>query len=389
MFAEERVVTKVGIPRALLYYQYYPMWKAFFADLGAAIVVSDPTTKATLAAGSARLVSETCLPVKVYCGHVLELVGRVDCVLVPAVRSLEPRVLNCSKFLGLPDVVRAVLPEAPPLLAPEIDLDRRSSADRDSRHVPAGSRISPRALRSFHREIARVGRRFTRDAARIQAAVERAWAAHLAYQRLMQQGRTPPEAIALWERSGAASVAGAQGAGSGATHVIALIGHPYNLYDDYITHNLLSRLRSLDIRVVTPGMASPEALRQGILDLTGQPYWTYEDEVVGAAGHYLGQPGIDGLIAVGSFGCGPDSTLIDVVRRAARERGRPFMNLIIDEHTGEAGLVTRLEAFVDMLARRGRAGRPDPPSLRAPRAGVVWTGDSDAVACERPCGGTR
>jgi predicted nucleotide-binding protein (sugar kinase/HSP70/actin superfamily) len=27
------------------------------------------------------------------------------------------------------------------------------------------------------------------------------------------------------------------------------------------------------------------------------------------------------------------------------------MGLIIDEHTGEAGLVTRLEAFVDMLAR--------------------------------------
>jgi len=27
------------------------------------------------------------------------------------------------------------------------------------------------------------------------------------------------------------------------------------------------------------------------------------------------------------------------------------MSLILDEHTGEAGLVTRLEAFVDMLAR--------------------------------------
>jgi len=39
------------------------------------------------------------------------------------------------------------------------------------------------------------------------------------------------------------------------------------------------------------------------------------------------------------------------VQRATREAGRPFMSLILDEHTGEAGLVTRLEAFVDMLAR--------------------------------------
>lgn len=31
---------------------------------------------------------------------------------------------------------------------------------------------------------------------------------------------------------------------------------------------------------------------------------------------------------------------------------KPFMMLTIDEHTGEAGLVTRLEAFCDMLQRK-------------------------------------
>ena len=140
-----------------------------------------------------------------------------------------------------------------------------------------------------------------------------------------------------------------------ASHTITLIGHPYNLYDTYITHNLMAKLRGLGVKVVTSEMATPEELRQGILDLTGQPYWTYEDEVVvGVAGHYLHDERVDGFIAVGSFGCSPDSTLLDVVQRAAREAGRPFMSLIIDEHTGEAGLVTRLEAFVDMLARRKR-----------------------------------
>lgn len=62
---------KVGIPRALLYYQYYPMWKTFFEELGAEVVVSPPTTQIMLSAGSARLVADTCLPVKVFCGHVL------------------------------------------------------------------------------------------------------------------------------------------------------------------------------------------------------------------------------------------------------------------------------------------------------------------------------
>jgi predicted nucleotide-binding protein (sugar kinase/HSP70/actin superfamily) len=342
---------KVGIPRALLYYQYYPMWKTFFEELGASVLVSGPTTKATLAAGVERLVAETCLPVKVYCGHVLELTGQVDYVFVPAVRSLEPKVLHCSHFLGLPDLVRAVIPEAPPLLAPDIDLDQESSEDKYWQ--PPTSDISFKARRVLYQTIYQLGSHFTRNPLRIKAAAERAWQVHQDYLCLMQTGLTPPEAIARWEGNHHPNCSGriANPAGVNEEHTIALIGHPYNLYDAYTTHNLVAKLRGLGVKVVTSETATPEELRQGILDLTGQPYWTYEDEMVGAAGHYLRDERVDGFTAVSSFGCGPDSTLLDVVQRATREAGRPFMSLILDEHTGEAGLVTRLEAFVDMLAR--------------------------------------
>ncbi|MDP7525898.1 MAG: acyl-CoA dehydratase activase-related protein, partial [Dehalococcoidales bacterium] len=66
-------MTRIGIPRALLYYQYLPMWKAFFEHLGAEVVISSPTTQAMLTGGSARVVADTCLPVKVFLGHVLSL----------------------------------------------------------------------------------------------------------------------------------------------------------------------------------------------------------------------------------------------------------------------------------------------------------------------------
>jgi len=62
---------RVGIPRALLYYQYYPMWKTFFEALGAEVIVSPATTQTMLANGSSRVVADTCLPVKVFLGHVL------------------------------------------------------------------------------------------------------------------------------------------------------------------------------------------------------------------------------------------------------------------------------------------------------------------------------
>ena len=76
--------------------------------------------------------------------------------------------------------------------------------------------------------------------------------------------------------------------------------------------------------------------------------------MVGAGGHYL-ESGADGVIGIMTFGCGPDSLMIDMVyRRAAKLKATPFMSLTLEEHTAEGGVVTRLEAFLDMINRRKR-----------------------------------
>jgi len=97
---------RIGIPRGLLYYQYYPMRKTFFEELGAEVVVSPSTTQTMLAEGSARVVADTCLPVKVFLGHVLTLVKECDYIFIPAIRSMKSKIYNCSKFLGLPDMTK-------------------------------------------------------------------------------------------------------------------------------------------------------------------------------------------------------------------------------------------------------------------------------------------
>jgi predicted nucleotide-binding protein (sugar kinase/HSP70/actin superfamily) len=89
--------------------------------------------------------------------------------------------------------------------------------------------------------------------------------------------------------------------------------------------------------------------------VTGGAYWTYEDEVAGAGGYYL-ENRADGVIGIMAFGCGPDSLMMDMVRRYSTKLGNiPFMALTLEEHTAEAGVVTRLEAFTDMVYRRKRA----------------------------------
>lgn len=322
----------VGIPRALLYYQYFPMWQVFFQELGAEVVVSPPTAPATVAAGSSRVVADTCLPAKVFLGHVLSLVGKCDYIFVPAIRSVKKDVNNCSKFLGLPDMTRAAIPESPPVL--EIDID------------------ASKGLSRLYRDIYRLGRHVSWNPFRVRRAAMVAWQAYRAHRETMSREKLAlTQAMEAWEKgTNPANRTGDYQA------TIAIIGHPYMVYDEYINHRLARRLEQSGIRVVTAEMLADEELDSATAETVGRAYWTYEEEIVGAGGHYL-RNSVDGVIGVMAFGCGPDSLMMDMVhRRAARLKSTPFMSITLEEHTAEAGLVTRLEAFTDMIHRR-RKGR--------------------------------
>jgi len=324
---------KIGIPRALLYYQYYPMWKTFFEELGVEVVVSPPTTQVMLSAGSSRVVADTCLPVKVFLGHVLGLVGECDYIFIPAIRSVKRRVYNCSKFLGLPDMTKAVIPESPPILDIDIDINK--------------------GKRDLYQAIYKLGRHFTWSPFKVRQASLAAWQAHLNYHQLMSSHRlTPPQAI---ERISATPQTEPKRLSTNPIQgTIALIGHPYLLYDEHISHRLVRWLERAHYQVLTPEMPTKDELESATARLAGREHWTYEEEVVGAGEHYLGS-GVDGIIGIMTFGCGPDSLMMDMVRRqAARLRTTAFMSLTLDEHTAEAGMVTRLEAFLDMIYRRKR-----------------------------------
>jgi len=185
----------------------------------------------------------------------------------------------------------------------------------------------------------------------VRKAAIAAGQAHLKYRQLMSsQGLTSPQAIEIM--SNKTKVEPETLPPNQAT--IALVGHPYLLYDELINHRLIHRLEQAQYKVLTPEMLTTEQLELAINRLVGRPYWTYEEEVVGAGGHYLDSE-VDGVIGIMAFGCGPDSLMMNMVhRQAAKLRTSSFMSLTLEEHTAEAGVVTRLEAFLDMIQRRKR-----------------------------------
>jgi len=308
---------RIGLPRGLYHFQFEPAIRAFFETLGAETVISGPTSPEMLALGCSRVVGEICLPVKIFCGHVHSLAGACDRIFVPSLHCLKDGAFLCPKFIGLPDLVRAAIPEAPPILDPDIDATKGKGALRAALDAAA--------------------RPLSRDRKTIDRAFRTAREAQREFEGRLTSRR---------EDSGSP---GGGTVGSGPT--IALLGHPYLIHDDFFNHNLVGRLGRLGVRIVCPETVPGDDLRKAVAALTGKPYWGNEEDVIGAGEHFLSGEA-DGAILACAFGCGPDSMMISPLQRRAGSLGKPFLSLVLDEHTADGGVMTRLEAFVDTVKRR-------------------------------------
>jgi predicted nucleotide-binding protein (sugar kinase/HSP70/actin superfamily) len=132
---------------------------------------------------------------------------------------------------------------------------------------------------------------------------------------------------------------------------VAFIGHPYNLFDPDINKDVLTLTKQLGIEILTPDHLSEKEIDREISGLSKEIYWSSGREIVGALFHFL-KGGVDGVVFLTSFKCGIDALLQEFIKRSVKIRKEstiPFLVLSFDEHTGREGLVTRLEAFRDLI----------------------------------------
>ena len=329
---EEEMV--IGIPRGMSFYNNYPFWYGFFTALGIKIVLSDPTTKQTMSDGSALVVTETCLPIKIYLGHILNLINKkgVKNIFVPSIQSIAPKIYNCSKIRGLPDLVRNVIKADVNIIEPTLD----KSAKNQGLY-----RFLEESVKSFG----------ITDSNKIKEASKKGWQVYNNFLVMMRSGMSYKKAI-NYALQGKIFIENSQ---KSAPINVALISHGYNIYDERASMKIFDKLENMDVKVYTSLMLTDEQMSEGIATLGQKRYWANEHEMTGTAGHYLKDNKIDGIISINAFGCGPDSLMVDRITRKAKEFGKPILILTIDEQTGEAGFITRLEAFIDMLFRKKRS----------------------------------
>ena len=323
----------IGIPRAMSFYNNYPFYYGFFTDLGIKIVLSDVTTKQTMSSGSALVVTETCLPIKVYIGHILNLIDKgVDKIFVPSIQSIAPKIYNCSKIRGLPDLVRNVVKRDFTMVEATLDKSEKGHG-----------------LYEFLAEMAKPFG--ITDEKIIKRASKAGWRCYNNFHIMSKSGMSYKKAL-NYALQGKVFI---ENRTKEYPISIALVSHGYNIYDDRTCMKIFDKLEAMDVKVYTSLQLSNEQLNDGISSLGNEQYWANEYDMTGSAGHYLKDNKVDGVITLTAFGCGPDSLMVERITRKAKRFNKPLLNLTIDEHTGEAGFITRLEAFVDMLFRKKRA----------------------------------
>ncbi len=302
---------KIGIPRALLYYEFYPLWITFFELLGAEVVISSRTNKQIVESGVQHTVDEACIPVKLFHGHVVDLRDKVDYIFVPRLRSICKGEYICPKFCGLPEMVRHSIKDLPTLIDITIDCIK---SNRDLKNA-----------------VFAAGNFLTEDRDLITTAFQTAYIAYKEHKMILKKQLFPP-----FKRK-----------------KIMVLGHPYTLYDSYLNMDLLQKLEACDTSILTPEMLPKPVISHYAQNFDGQLYWSFAKKLIGTVLYLKDTKSVDGVIYISTFGCGVDSVVAHLVEKIIRrDTTLPFMLITLDEHTGEAGINTRIEAFIDMLKWR-------------------------------------
>lgn len=311
--------TTIGIPRALmLFYQQFPFWRTFFEELGFNIILSKESDKDLVTKSIETITAETCLPVELVHGHVMDLIDRgADYIFIPFIVNAKERKgnptfnCNCPWVQTYPFMVKAAL---------------KNKVDESKLLTPAlHFRFFERALipelTEFFSSKFGIGKNEIRNAI---------------YKADRKQTEFENSLVAHGKEAFSALPADCRPA--------VLLGRPYNTSDPHLNLNLVEKLISQNVMPIPVDML--DLTQYDIFSSYRNMYWPNGQKMIAAAQHVAKTEGLC-AVYLSNFRCGPDSFIWHYITEELK--GKPFLHLEVDEHSADAGMVTRIEAFLDSL----------------------------------------
>lgn len=297
---------KIGIPRSIYYYYYGDLWVKFFEKLNCEVIVSPKTNRMIMENGIRCATDEMCLSMKNFLGHVFYLQDKCDYIMIPRIDNYGVDNQTCTNFLALYDIVRNLF--SLPILNYNVDITHHQTEEKG--FIDMGEKLG-------------FSKKFSLQA----------------YFLAKQESEEKRQKLIRHNLENLNS----------SKEKILLVGHPYNLYDDYIGKPIIQFLKKLNIEVIYSDLFYSSITNPMSKQLSCELYWKFNKENIGSI--EVAKDKIDGILFLSTFPCGPDSLVNELVMRKIKI---PYLNLILDDMDGMAGFETRLESFVDIIQERKR-----------------------------------
>lgn len=293
----------IGLPKGLLYYRYHILWKAFFDCLEIPYIESQDSTLETLELGKKKCVDETCLSLKIFIGHIEQLKGKCDAILIPRIFSLVKSEQVCTNFNCLYDLVKNLYPDQK-IIHYNIDVKRKHTEEK---------------------AFLKLGKELDFKTKEVQEAYQTAKEIEKNYQK----GR---------EKEGIKKLKSKK-------QKILLLGHPYNIKDALIGKRVVSYLEKQNIEILYEEEMPRDKISTFVKKISPRVHWTMNKELLAAFAYFKDK--VDGTIIITAFPCGPDSLSNEMILRK-REKQRVLL-LTFEDLDSDVAIITRLESFMDML----------------------------------------
>lgn len=315
---ESASLRKIGVPYIFFFHDYLPFWTRLLWEMGFEVVVSPKTNREIINIGSESVLAETCFPIKVAHGHIKYLIEKgINTLLIPSFINMNTvdeefeRGYACPLTQTIPYAARVAHPDAQ-IIAPVVNL-RNGKSGRGG--------LAAEIIRAFR-----------------QVGIKRT-----AVLNAMKAAEKAQKEFSTSVRSRGAEIFSSI---KGTTAVI--VGRPYNAFESGMNLNIPKKLSDLGVLAVPMDFLPDSALR--LSDRWPNMYWRSGQRILKAAGVVRDHLHLHAIF-IGNFSCGPDSFILKYFKDEMREK--PFLQIEIDEHSADAGAITRCEAFLDSIEQGG------------------------------------
>jgi predicted nucleotide-binding protein (sugar kinase/HSP70/actin superfamily) len=303
----------VGMQRSLYGLKYGVLWAHFFDQLGFRLVLSPVTNTHIATTGIEAVEVESCFPVKVSHGHIREIEGNTKWLFLPSIINLQtPKQSEVGYYCPMVQsnsyMLRMSLGVDPAtVLNPVIHMKH----DPDTLAIELAEQLGPKLGVSRSRVKQALFYALDREKEFIM--------------EIHGKGEKIIDSLSPEEPA------------------VIVTGRPYNLHDEKINLRLGRNLAKIGITALPMDFIDVSSVG---MDGFPKIYWGIGAQILKTAIYLKGHSNLFGLHMT-NFSCGVDSFLEHFYKHMMGEK--PYLILELDEHIAEAGIMTRIEAFKNVI----------------------------------------